>query len=581
MRVRLLVCQALPTIITWYKDMFFGGHPLLTIAEISCLKLSSVLSLLNYDVTEFPLNTLKLIQSKAAKEPPLSPDLTSAMWDHYQKASSLFREEELVPVVLDYMVLVNQIDDEFEKMVMRVIQAEREEDEDATFTKYQELINQKVGTELSVNTAEHICTLAEYSGYNSTVASELYRHGHTKEYLMLTLEQNGRIDFSDPIVLQTIKDERDWLLSEYRSSFDKLRKMIVDAYLYVEQYGFMFDSECPVMTPGEFSSLISNDDDQTQNIFNLIPPGLMTETLADLVVQYFNRKKRQESYSILMYLSDLPESLAAGSFEKLDFSMIRYKRIAKEKRNNVKLAFHGILGLEEAENQLKFMRKTQLLDDTWEKEYQRSKTDDTKFQKQYVDLINELEKASRETINTLMAFRYVYGLKPCFTDELFNQRKYSCYVMAKILWENSFVMEEESRGLLLWDTYVSTFKDPDGVRSKVQGIMGKNTEFLQMLVDKYEYKDTTEECFEYFSALKQNKGLLRYAYALGATYAIEYYGKIAGFADENAEKDFIEIIKESDKIAANQSVYSHVYHLLTSKTLRSNYTRLHNKAKCI
>lgn len=274
----------------------------------------------------------------------------------------------------------------------------------------------------------------------------------------------------------------------------------------------------------------------------------------------------------------MSQVVAKECFYKLDFDYsIKYCSFSFERKKNIKQIFDKILGLDTIAEKIKFMETTRFMDSTWEDSILNSVQSNLTLQKSYIDAVNKSDGNSitNSTIKCICSFSNFYALKDIVTSRLYTAKKFMHYVICKTLYHKRFILDSSAKIEHLWETYMTIFSGSNHL--DIRGYMDRNMDFLKLIMDKKAYTSLSNERRMVLSKIPQDAHSIQESIDRGDSFAVDYYQKIIGFANENAEELFINNLKDKPNLLRSKAIYDHCHSKLKNSVLKAKYTRLRKK----
>ncbi len=336
------------------------------------------------------------------------------------------------------------------------------------------------------------------------------------------------------------------------------------------------------MSQEELGEIACNREDCDELVMSLVPPSLVTEETALQLAVFFSRRNQPNAHTfkILLYIARLEAAPAKECFDGLDFKNIRYRYISRARQKEVKEAFREILALDTDEGKLHFMEKTGFLESAWETQILSTLNGNSGMQKRYVALINRVDRLSSATGRVYSQLNTAYLVSDRLLQRLFEEKRYSNYVAAKVLKDGRhFAPEEGDRGAVLWTTYLSIFKHTNWVW--LREIMTENHDFLRRIMREGTYQDMADENRMQLCGIHQDDASVREAFERGPDFALSYFLEVGGFQDRDSAVSFVNFVRKSPKLLASDELYKHIHgdrDMLVDPVLKQLYTKARKKA---
>ena len=593
LKLRACLCEHFSNEIIWYKPLFFGVHNIIRISEMEFLTLADCINLVNVNNDNFGFNEVEYVVNRFCKADNISDTDVDKVKSFLFSVKSKIDLTEITKIYLTFMKKINAILPEFEETIVELLNLEADNEDEAEyfissdeqediFAEYQELINQVDCQKLSMQTLSNVNEIQKFDGYerySDDVASVLYVNKFYVDYILISLLKNNQFDLNDVNIYSTIKESADWFYSESKV-FRKLRIYIIgNAKEIISDFGFMFSEEVAVVSEHEFDLIKNRKDIDEENILKLIPVQLVTAVEAKFISKYFCRKNQNNNiaFEFLKYVARMAPDVSKLCFECLDFvRSIQYFRFSADKKSVIKKIFTKILNLDSCDGKLSFMKLTNILDSNFEQSISNDLIDDKSLQKNYVGIINNgARNVTKITLKNLYSFGVIYGLHDTVTERYYKDKKYTYYVVSKIVFHKKFILDIGDRLEILWPVYIEVLGKTNF--ASIHHYMVNNHSFLSMIIKRKAYDEFTEEMMMYLTPLYQDSDSLKKALEYGVKFAIKFFSAIEGFVDYNAANTFIDIVEKNAQILASDEVYENVYEKLVNPPLKSRYTKLRKK----
>lgn len=566
-QLRLILCKEFSTEIMWYRSLFFEAHAIISEEEMELLSFGDAISLIDYEDEEFGLSWPEYIQKRFVRQ-RAEENRVEGFFRLVEKYVEL---SEMAMLYLEFMEVVGRIVPDYEEKVCKCIRNSKlpHELRDEMFSKYQIIINQ-TAAHLSNQTLKHISLIDYYDGYSYEVSVRLKEKEYYLEYILVLLELQRMIPFEEEEIRSSIQTDVGWLRNRETAFISLREQLCVCSEELLNQYMFLFDEDCPALSEKELRNLRDNHENSEELVMKLLPAELVNEDNYEMLCEFFNRKKQiSATYDILVYISDMEPLIAKKCFQKLNFDNVRYQFLSRDKKIEIKKRYEEILSLDTTEGKLSFMKTTKFLDSDWESEMFDQLKEDSDLKKEYFKIVNSMKKITKSTINTICRLGVFSSMSPMVNEKLFENKKYTEYVVSKILGEGKFDIEEKRREVL-WQIYLKIFSS--GGYSITRGYMTKNKEFLRLVMESKFYQGYSEENRMQLVGVYQDRECLEDALDYGDEFALEYYSSIAGFANEEAATSFVSIVETNDILLHSDKLYAKTHGMLINGRLKARYT---------
>lgn len=581
LHLRSMLCQRFSKEILWYSQLFTGVHNIASFDELALVSLTDAIQIINSQKDTFSTEYIDYILRRFEKEISPTTDLTKDVQVFLTNSESNLGASVVVPFLLQFMQHLRTIFPEYEESVMNQLNSERifSEQKNALFTAYQTLINSVAPEKIAGATLKNIQALSVFSGYTEAIASLLDRAEYVFEANTVRLHLGVPVDFHSERTIVAFRENFNWLLT-HKDIFVKLRLSVIQTSdeKNIFEYAFLFSDECPILSTNEF--LLAQHILADDAILKLIPALLVTANEVSMLTGFFNQRFRPNSttYNYLLYIANMPQAVAKECFYVLNFNYaIKYSTFSAYRKKMVKKAFSNVLGLDTPSEKIRFMDATRYMDSAWEESIEDTIKSDINLQQSYISAVNHAvaKSITKSTIKCICAFPSFHALNDAVTEKLLSSKRYKHYILSKTLYHDKFTLDGPAHRENLWETYLEIFSDSD--YPKTRGHMENNHEFLKLIMERKAYTELSNERRSVLAKIYQDADSLQEAVNRGEMFAIDYYQRIAGFADEAAAEKFISIIEGSPNLLQAQAIYDHCYDKLVNGILKAKYTRMRKK----
>lgn len=593
LKLRLCLCEHFPNEINWYKPLFFGVHNIINCLEMQFLSIADCINLMNVNNDKFGLNEVEYIISRFCEIDNVTDfdvDIVKTFLTSIKQKIDL---ADISEIYLKFMKKVNAIIPEFESTVVELLNMELEaeeddeyfitaEDQNRIFIGYQQLINQVDCKQLTSQTLTNISEVRKFNGYerySDNVVLVLYSNGFYADYIQINLLKEAIIDLTDINIYSAIKEYADWFHSQSKI-FEKLRVYIIEnAIDIIFDFGFIFSEKFDIVSEYEFDLIKNRKDIDEENILELIPVQLVTETEAQFISNYFCRRHQNNNvaFDFLQYVANMKSDISKICFESLDFiHSIQYYRFSSNKKNVIKKIFENTLELNSCNGKLNFMKYTRILDSGYETSITEDLINNKDLQRAYVEIINSGAKnLTKATLKNLYSFNLIYGMNDVVTERYYRDKKYTYYIVSKTLFHKKFIIDSDERLETLWPVYIDVLcknnYDP------IHSYMSNNLDFLTMIMKRKEYEGFDEDTRMFLTRIYQDSYCIKNVMDYGIKFAIKYYSTMKGFENYDAAFTFINILENNIHVLASNEVYENTYDKLLNGPLKARYTILRKR----
>ena len=561
--LRQTICKAVPEDIMLFQSLFLGDNSFITKKEINSIQnIGIIMQLINYSMMDQAFDECVLIHQLIMEHPENQDKYVS----FYTELALTFEMEDVFDFIKDYCVGIDQLPDELGDILVDEI---IENSLDAS--KYIDLLCSL--TEIDDNAMNSIITISWIGGLPLSLCERLKELGEFFYYVCNMIEENeDELNLESPDITTTILDNAEWIYNNIKSTWTKIRKLVLKNEKLISVYLPLFDTEFTKVTEEELNHVTNYHD-----VILIMQKQGITEEDVSLVAGYFNKKYRNptESFEILQYLSGLNKKIAELLFYKLDMNHISYKVMSAQRKSIINTKLINLFGLEQDDKaKIDFMRHIGMSVAQLEKDLYVKLNKDEILYEAYLSYANSLEKVESATIKNLVNLKSFEIYSDRVNEKMFELRYYKQYVSSKTAKMKKFEIEE-NRKSILWKTYKEMFNDRKYARTI--GYMVENEQFLELLVQDRAYLESGDQLVEY-SAAKQNEELIKYVLdSLGEDELCTYFSKINGFVSYEAAKCFVETVISNDILLANEPVYVNTYEKLIDPGLKAKYTKARNR----
>ena len=568
-----------------FKSLFFGECPLITKAEVDSLKENvNLIKLINLDSSELNMELIQIIHTSVVSGFNLTlADVLEKVADFYEELFATVGTTEKNTLTRYLFEILSQskiIDKKIEKLL--ITNNDFKDIEDQYIRKV--CLAEPFGA-ISENTLKHLSELKVSKNLTESVCIKLKNSGYYRAFVINACFTNiNLINFEEEEILRTVKgmdfnDKEDESVSH--ELLFLIRSRILSKYrnLCAENYRFLFAVPNPIITEEEIALIINKS-----IALDIIDKTQIDEENGEYIINYFGKyiSDLNESYEILCFICDIEdEELKRTLFLKLDFDKIQYYRIAAKRKKHIIEKMSVAFDFEDISEQITYMTITKTTNGEFEKNVKKAIAEKMfdDYQEKYAEYVRVVKQANYETINNLCALNKIYKMPRHILDKLFAAKKFTYYVASKTQLENEFVFESENLELLE-TPYEQIFLSGEDSYKFTKEKMSKNEEFVLFMHNKRLYVDTPVHNRKLFANCLQSLHCLQNLFEnYECEFIVEYLRTIGGFEDKDAAMYFIEKIKESPVIAADDTMYNNNHNKLIDSSLKGILTRFHNVAK--
>ena len=491
----------------------------------------------------------------------------------YTELISMLKIEEIVEKIVEYMIARNTLISQFESIIYEAIMDERIEK-----NHYLHMIYNVSPESIEQEQMIHFASLEDYGNASEELCKRMRSLGFNKEYLInMLFLQPSKIELSWEEVQDVIQLHGKEIWSKSNKNFLMMRRWVCEKYkddvIRLEDF---FMPPYPLVTNEEAQFFTILD-----TMFSLYDIERADKDVEAVFVNYCNRQFRngKVAYKILCFVANMPRNMIAKTFYSLDMKMVRFSAMKKENKIRIVETLRVPLNMTSAKEILHFMEHTECLMAELESEI----LSDLKVEKnsdlckQYIKIIKLCGKLTKETIKNIIAMPSIYAYGDIVNDELYKRKRYRMYICSKTMEMGKFIVEQDKLDIL-WNEYITIFNnlEKNGYTSPK---MGENREFLNMICEKKEYGVLTDKSMIYMASILQDKDIIEHVFSSKENLIEDYFSKIFGFYDEEAERKFVEKMREKPIYAKKSNIYKNVYSKMKNRTLKGVYTRLYKGKK--
>ena len=573
-----------PSEILWYKQLFFNGHHLLMSHELQSVSIEDGVKLVDFESENFSEKQISIFFDAIRDN---SIDIFScrgALKDLLDQSHDYLKDKDLIPYYIGFMHLYSIIIPEYEVSIMDYIKEIREKIEDGVIddtellegliSSYKEIIT-VCSEKLSDQTLHNISVIDSYIGYNKNVANQLFDRSFVYEYVLVMLNLDNLIDFTDIRIHNSIEEHYNDI-KQREVEFKKLRMEVLGtSENTIESYLFLFGNENSTMTQEELKVLSDNIDDCERWVMRLIPSEELTEDNYLWVAEFFNGKEHDcnESVEILKYVLSSEDDIAERMFYSLDFNRIKYRSLKSTQKSIVIELGKERLILSNTSGKLRFMESTRYLDEKFEIEILEEVRTDKALQEQYVRIVKHIGKLPKHSAHFLNELDRYYSFNDGINRVFLECGYYLYYIVSDTNSHLFFKMAQGDMLTTLWPYYIEVFSSTSFENARRK--MTKNTDFLELVMKKEEYIGFIPENRMQLCDISQDAKSIRNVFEnYDNDFAIRYFIHMEGFADQNAAQEFIDLIRNYKEVLLSNEVYNKIYPLLNDKKLKRKYTNM-------
>lgn len=359
--------------------------------------------------------------------------------------------------------------------------------------------------------------------------------------------------------------------TEALSQIHNLSENIEYYKLYLEPY--------PVITRKELEIV------ELKNLYQVLDYNRIDADVVNLLIEFSNNKLKSEDdiydfLEILLFydnnnkISD--ESIIKSILENIDFSKINILKLNEEKIEKIMQVLAPVYELDSFDGCIDFMKLIHHLIPSLEKNViEASITSDNELLDKYIDLINELDEATDETVENLKKKRINCALSPAVTDRLYKSNCFIRYIIGKSLYDGQLI--EDSKIEL--ESYYKAFRSSE----ETAKFFNARPDLLNKFVYEEMYlNELPNNRLKYFYNLRQPIKLTKFIMEKLNENIDEqksYLHSITHFNEENDAMQFIPLITSENYISLlnDADLFWYLWHRMWKPAQKAQFTRIVNK----
>ena len=555
--------------ITCFKSIFINDDiSLISKEEIDLIvDIGIVMQLINTNAIDEE-NAEYIINVLNAKK--LSDENFICAKEIYYSMGETIELESIAHSILDFLMINNKTDDVLFKNVVNNYLSTDSEIEEREIVNYLNVVDINDITEEYLNNIDLLNITERLS---EDILNKLKRNGlkHTLWINLIIQDRCNEIDLSENYEenLKTIEEISD----ELSDTIINLRKEIIRKKLSNEYKELFFD-DYPIITHEELEMLntieiiidltnfnkvdINNLNDIVNKINNLYSTG---EELIK-IIGIFDKKDNS--------ISDI--NITNKFFDIFEWNKDLVKSLTEDQRSYIYNVLKNNLRLTDYNYEIKFSYKIGYIISEIDNELYIKAKNDINCYEQYMELVNQLDIPTEQTITNILNFNREYKLNINITNYLWSKGYCTESIIGRVLFENSINIKLAKESL---SQYVEAYNKT----KEAHDIMASNDEFIQLMMDNESYKDfKTKEKLEPFYRLRQPITFVKYVFETLEETDIYEYLKCSWHLDteEDSEK-FQRLICEDRYIKFIES--SEMYNIVWEKLWKTSHKGLLTKAR--
>lgn len=563
-----------------FNILYSDQTPLITKNEISRLKGKlELFDFINYESTDLTIEFVETIQPILLSHYPKTDEAMSKIIKFYCDIYNLLGETEnvtLTKYMFEYMSMTHMLFHDLEHIILTNNDFSEIED------KYTYIVNlYSEHHPISYYTIDALDDNDVVEGLSEEVCTQLYKANHIGAYIVNACSTNiNIIDFSIDDIIEFVNNYNYYDEDDNKFSEDillQIRNHILNQSISLAlKYKNLFFGDNIIISQNELNCI---KDKEIALLF--IDNEQIDDSNIDYIVSYLNNgiSSQNLSYIILNYVSSISDiNIKRTVFEKLDFDNIQYYRISHIRRSTIRSQMSDAYDFTKSKEQIKYMATTKTSNPEFEKHI-KSLILSGKFSddlvKEYAQYTWKLKKITDIVITNLSSIKFVQYIPPLVYNRMFEQGKYRYYVLAKMLYEKQFVFEHDKLDAL-YPIYIQIYF-ADNVTDQIKKYMSSNSEFVEYILSKKEYVDTSpKHIMQFTNALQSKDSIFDLVTNYPEQTIIDYLSSIKGFKDYKAAEYYVNLMHDNKKLGKNHALYSHNYELLVDPRLKRLYTRYYN-----
>ena len=444
----------------------------------------------------------------------------------------------------------------------------------------------------------HLPILKEMSDVRLKEFDDLYidciKDNDTFQYLLtnklyksvlFSYERNNKLqdfNFSDVETMNNIINISKDLFETDEDIFLKIRmealSQIQNLFEDIEYYKLYLEPY-PEITRKEFEIVELN------NLYQVLDYDRINADVVNLLIEFSKNTLKSEDdiyvfLEILLFYNDdnkiSDESIIKSILGNIDFQKINILKLNEEKIEKIMQVLSSVYELDSFDGCIDFMKLIHHLIPSLEKDViGESIASDNELLDEYIDLINELDEATDETVENLKKKRINCALSPAVTDRLYKSNCFIRYIIGKSLYDGQLI--EDSKIEL--ESYYKAFRSSE----ETAKLFNKRQDLLNKFVQEELYlDDLLNNRLKYFYDLRQPIKLTNFIMEKLSDNIEEqknYLRSITHFNEENDALKFVSLITSDKYISLlnDTDLFWYLWHKMWKPAQKAKFTKVVNK----
>jgi hypothetical protein len=346
----------------------------------------------------------------------------------------------------------------------------------------------------------------------------------------------NEIDFSSKRIVQLTLTNTEKMMEYDHGGVTRIRKIILKNHLkQIDQYHDLFFGIYALI---ELEELVIFSD--FSNSLRYICGTKLNEDNCKFICDYINAAYRnpKECYDLFCCFNDEYEEtitdLGAQNYliRNLDYKKVDFHSMSIEYKEEVTQYISAAMELDNAQNCIEYLRMTNTLIPSIERIISDSGLTD-----EYIELINEIDCPTEQTINWISNQDDIFSLSHNTTSELLIKGFFKEYLFGKTLNDGRLNFDPN---LFAISIYIEAYNSSDSMFD----IMHGNREFIKFLLDEKEFADFTLKRLRPIYVLRQPFYFVKHMFErLDADQIVEYLEIFPHLDTDDDSKAFLDFIK--------------------------------------
>ena len=503
-KARIAIIDSVGKYIEQFKAIFVNDNiPLITDEELELIGNRKIqLNLIKEDIID--QENYSYIIEVLNKE-KLEEDNWNRAKEIYYGMDETVGLENLAEEILEFLIINNRYDDKLFTSLFTAFCKNRDSIDKAKLCEY---LNNLPIEIINVNCLKMIDKMKLDISLKDEILAKLRNNNllYTYWLSMIKFDKCNMLELSENIEekLDIVEEIFEYL----GENIYKLRKQIISEKL-TDAYKRLFFDDYPIISESELD-LISD----ISELIKVIDFSKITlENLNVFVNKVNNSYSNKDELIKIIEIFDANETniitdinIIEAFFEKFIWYENVTMLLTKEDKEYIYITLNTPLKLNNPVEALKFLNKIGFLIESVEKQVYSGISKGIIKKEEYINLINEFNIATEETINIIITEEWQEGLNSNITSKLIEKDNYVQYIECKTLWDNNLELETNK---IDFKYYVEAYNQSD----KIYDIMIRNEEFLQLIMNSEEYVNiTTHEKLKPLYHLRQPIEFVKYLF---------------------------------------------------------------------